>query len=224
MCEIKKYLLYGVHCMHTDSDWKQYAHITSFYVHTRKENMFSVLIFKIFSYVVVAVVAVQLCMKSKVIVLPLRTLSNQYKIIVRFQASGDHLPVAPPAPPQVAPQPQYQPQQQYQAPSAGRGYNDYDDGSYDPRYNDPSFSQNTNNNNAGYRAPAPAPIQHQAPVAPAPVPQYNQYNNQPQQHHQQQQQHFQQQQQTESPSRFQPPGKLQLNRTPDGFSYSFNKV
>jgi hypothetical protein len=149
-----------------------------------------------------------------------------------FQATGDHLPVAPPAPPQPIPQPQYQPQPQYNSPQqpqqhynaqpAARGSNDYDDGSYDTRYNDPSFEQN--GQQSSYRAPAPAP----APVhAPAPQqPQYN-YNNQQQQqnYNQQPQYNHQQYQTTPQPQRnFQPPGKLQLNRTPDGFSYSFNKV
>lgn len=45
-----------------------------------------------------------------------------------FRATGDHLPVAPPAPAPVAPQPQYQPQPQYNPPqqqynSAPQQYN-----------------------------------------------------------------------------------------------------
>lgn len=155
-----------------------------------------------------------------------------------FQASGDHLPVAPAAPPHAAaaPQPQYQPQAQYQPEpqyqpsfgSSGRSYDNqgYDDGQYDPRWNDPSFSQQHSR-----QAPAPAPVQpapvqhnyhHQAaPVAPAPVaPQYNHYNNVPAAPRQPAPQEWT----TQAPHRFQPPGKLQLNRTPDGFSYTFNKV
>ncbi|XP_058812946.1 cuticle protein 2 [Topomyia yanbarensis] len=154
-----------------------------------------------------------------------------------FQASGDHLPVAPAAPAHAAPQPQYQPQAQYQPEpqyqqqpqyqpqfsSSGRSFDNqgYDDGQYDPRWNDPSFSEQ-HSRQAPAPAPAPAPVHNYRPVpAPAPVapaPQYSHYNHAqagPQQH---------QDWTTQAPHRFQPPGKLQLNRTPDGFSYSFNKV
>jgi len=146
-----------------------------------------------------------------------------------FQASGDHLPVAPAPPPHAQPQPQFhaqsqqprhsQPQFNQQPQQFSSEADNFDDGQYDPRYNDPSFSPNTNNHFA------PAPVQ-------------NHFNQQPaQQQHfvpQQQQQQFVPQQQnfnnnphyttTPNPHRFQPPGKLALNRTPDGFSYSFNKV
>ncbi|TMW48260.1 hypothetical protein DOY81_006653, partial [Sarcophaga bullata] len=146
-----------------------------------------------------------------------------------FQASGDHLPVPPPAPPQPIPQPGYQPQPQYQPPPqpSYRG-NDYgDDGSYDPRYNDPNFGQNSQSyNQPQYRPqPPPQPAYNPPPPAynppapqynPAPAPHYNpapapQYNPPPQYT-------------TPNPHRFSPPGKLSLNRTPDGFTYSFNKV
>ncbi|XP_030370958.1 uncharacterized protein LOC115621444 [Scaptodrosophila lebanonensis] len=148
-----------------------------------------------------------------------------------FQASGEHLPVAPPAPPQPVPTaavPQSQP--------AYRS-NDYDDGSYDPRYNDPSFNQQQS-----YQQPAPQPQYRPAPVPvqpnynpapayqPAPQPAYNpapqpQYQPQQQPYYQpqpQQQPYYQTT--TPNPHRFSPPGKLSLNRTPDGFTYSFNKV
>ncbi|XP_037954644.1 proline-rich extensin-like protein EPR1 [Teleopsis dalmanni] len=145
-----------------------------------------------------------------------------------FQAAGEHLPVAPPAPPQPIPQPGYAPQPQYQPPSHNAyrgGNNDYDDGSYDPRYNDPGFGQNQQ---PAYQ-PAPQP-QYRPPAPtynPPPQPAYNppqqQYNHyQPQQQQPQQQQHYQHT--TPNPHRFSPPGKLSLNRTPDGFTYSFNKV
>lgn len=153
-----------------------------------------------------------------------------------FQASGDHLPVAPAPPPHAAPQPQqpqYQPQSQYQQEpqyqpqfsTGGRSYDNqgYDDGQYDPRWNDPSFSQQ-NSRQAPAPAPAPAPVQnyhHQPAPAPAPVaPQYNHYQNAPAAPRQPAPQEWT----TQAPHRFQPPGKLQLNRTPDGFSYTFNKV
>ncbi|KAI8045063.1 activating signal cointegrator 1 complex subunit 2 homolog [Drosophila gunungcola] len=149
-----------------------------------------------------------------------------------FQASGDHLPQAPPAPPQPVPTAGYQPQQQYQPqqyqapapqPQSSFRSNDYgDDGSYDPRYNDPSFGQNQQS----YQQPAPQPQ-----YRPAPQPAYNPQPVQPQPQQQYQPQYQQQQPQqayytttTPNPHRFSPPGKLSLNRTPDGFTYSFNKV
>ncbi|KAL1395137.1 hypothetical protein pipiens_011460 [Culex pipiens pipiens] len=114
--------------------------------------------------------------------------------------------------------------------SSGRSYDNqgYDDGQYDPRWNDPSFSQQ---HSPRQSAPAPAPVHQPAPVqhnyhhqpapAPAPVaPQYNHYNNAPAAPRQPAPQEWT----TQAPHRFQPPGKLQLNRTPDGFSYTFNKV
>ncbi|EDW84498.1 uncharacterized protein Dwil_GK14160 [Drosophila willistoni] len=147
-----------------------------------------------------------------------------------FQASGDHLPQAPPAPPQPVPtsgyqpQPQYQPQQ-YQAPApqhqpSYRNNDDGDDGSYDPRYNDPSFSQQQQS----YHQPAPQPQYRPAPAPqpayqPAPQPAYHQPAA-PQ--YQPQQAYYPTT--TPNPHRFSPPGKLSLNRTPDGFTYSFNKV
>lgn len=157
---------------------------------------------------------------------------------VRFQASGDHLPVAPPAPPQPIPQPV---QSQYQ-PAQGPAYKDpydtsnqYDDGSYDERWNNPGYRGD------GRQQSAPAPVRQQnynvpAPQAPQPQAHYNNNNN----YHQQQQhapapapaprqQNYNVPAQnnyyetTQSPNRFFPPGKLSLNRTPDGFSFSFNK-
>nr|XP_019555498.2 cuticle protein 2-like [Aedes albopictus] len=168
-----------------------------------------------------------------------------------FQASGDHLPVAPagpPAPAHAAPQPQYrqqgqpqyqqQAQPQYQQPAQpqyqpnfdhqGRSYDNqgYEDGQYDPRWNDPSFSQQ-------HSRPAPAPVVTPAPAQnyhhqPAPIENY--HRQQPvqapvsQNYHHAAPQPQQEWTTTPAPHRFQPPGKLQLNRTPDGFSYTFNKV
>ncbi|XP_058127510.1 cuticle protein 16.8 [Anopheles ziemanni] len=139
-----------------------------------------------------------------------------------FQASGDHLPVAPPAPPQAAPQPSYQPQQSYAAPAqqydSGRSY-DINNGEYDPRWNDPNFSQQQTQYQAPAPAPAPVHNYHHAPAPVAPVPQYNQHNYAPAPAPQ-----APAWTSTPAPHRFQPPGKLQLNRTPDGYSYTFNKV
>lgn len=143
------------------------------------------------------------------------------------------MPVAPPAPPQPIPQavqPQYQPNE------AQRNYvdpydksNQFDDGSYDERWNNPGF-QGDGRSAPLQRASAPSHnynYQNQAPVhAPAPIPAIRQQNyNVPQQNynqvHQQQQQQYET---TPNPHRFLPPGKLSLNRTPDGFSYTFNKA
>lgn len=65
----------------------------------------------------------------------------------------------------------------------------------------------------------PGPAYQPQPQAyrPPPQPAYNPAPVQP---------HFNQipqQYTTESPHRFQPPGKLSLSRTPDGFSYTFAK-
>lgn len=145
-----------------------------------------------------------------------------------FQASGDHLPVAPPAPPQPIPQavqPQYQPTQ------SQRNYvdqydtsNQFDDGSYDERWNNPGYQGDGRS----------GPVQQHRPAAPAPSHNYN-YQQQPQAQAQApavrqqnynvpaQQYNPQDYETTQSPHRFLPPGKLSLNRTPDGFSYTFNK-
>ena len=143
-----------------------------------------------------------------------------------FQASGDHLPQAPPAPPNTPPQPQYQPLPQYQPPQPAQQYNsgnNYDsEGQYDPRYNDPGFTGNQQSNyqpapQPAYNPPQPAYNPPRPAFNPTPQPQYQQQYQQP---YQPPQNHYT----TEPPHRFQPPGKLSLNRTPDGFSYSFNKV
>lgn len=149
--------------------------------------------------------------------------------VFRFQAHGDHLPVAPPAPAHAQEQLSQAPYQQeprnYDVGNAG----DYDDGQYDPRYNDPGFNGRSSDivnvhhqaqhNPAPVHAPAPQQYQpHQAPPTPSYVTSLN---------HEQYNQHDYQGAQfstTPNPHRFQPPGKLSLSRTPDGFSYTFNKV
>ncbi|KAK7868516.1 hypothetical protein R5R35_004800 [Gryllus longicercus] len=90
-------------------------------------------------------------------------------------------------------------------------------------------------------APHPVPpqpqYQPQPQYNPPPQPNYNNYNSQPQytpppqqyNNYNPPQQNYNSipQQQynptTPPPHRFYPPGKLNLNRTPDGFSFSFNK-
>uniref|UniRef100_A0A1A9UXE4 Pupal cuticle protein Edg-78E n=1 Tax=Glossina austeni TaxID=7395 RepID=A0A1A9UXE4_GLOAU len=149
-----------------------------------------------------------------------------------FQPQGDHLPVPPPAPPQpiptpgYAPQPQYQPQYQQQPAAPAFRSNDYDDGSYDPRYNDPGFGQGQSYSQPQYRPqPAPQPAYNPAPAYNPPAPAYNPpapAYNPPAPQYQQQPQYYPTT--TPNPHRFSPPGKLSLNRTPDGFTYSFNKA
>nr|CAD7415469.1 unnamed protein product [Timema cristinae] len=124
-------------------------------------------------------------------------------------------------------------------------------GSYS--YVDPSGQRRTVTYTAGkdgFRASGDHLPVAPAPVAPQPQyqpqPQYNppqqqynspqqQYNppqqqyNPPQQQYNPPQQQYNQYQQpqynptTQPPHRFYPPGKLNLNRTPDGYSYTFNK-
>jgi hypothetical protein len=148
-----------------------------------------------------------------------------------FQATGDHLPVAPPAPPQPIPQPV---QPQYQPTQAQRDYVDpydksgqFDNGAYDERWNDPSFQGDGRSAPINYNRPA-APQQnynYQQQAAPAPAPAVRQQNyNVPQHNYNPAPQQYQQYDTTPSPHRFLPPGKLSLNRTPDGFSYTFNKA
>ncbi len=149
-------------------------------------------------------------------------------ITYSFQASGDHLPVAPAAPPHAQAQPQFHAQAQqprhsqqqfHQQPQQFSSEGDnFDDGQYDPRYNDPSFSPNTNNHFAAAPVHNPAPVHFNAQPAP------QQFIPQQQQQQPQNFNHIPQYTTTPNPHRFQPPGKLALNRTPDGFSYSFNKV
>lgn len=100
--------------------------------------------------------------------------------IFSFQASGDHLPVAPPAPAhaQLATQQaaNYQPKS-YDLGNAA----EFEDGQYDPRYNDPSFEGN--GRGAGVQPSyvsqpsyAQQPIPQQQYVQPQPQPQPQAYN------------------------------------------------
>lgn len=152
----------------------------------------------------------------------------------RFQASGDDLPVAPPAPAHAQAAIQAAQAQAQQPRNFDLGGADYEDGQYDPRYNDPSFSGNARSAQAPqYQQQYQQPQPQQPQYTQQPQPQYNQ---QPQQFAPQPQPQPQQPQYnnvnyvsqypstTQNPARFQPPGKLSLSRTADGFSYSFNKV
>lgn len=166
-----------------------------------------------------------------------------------FQAFGDHLPVPPPAPPApapAAPQPQYQPQYQsqyqgqYQGQYQPQSYyqpqpqyqaqpavpvqpryqqqqqpsytapSQYDDGQYREEYNNPDYRPQN-----APQVPPPSPqYSYSFGATPAPlayaaagIPQPFSVPGAPQ----------------PGAHRFLPPGKLNLNRTPDGFSYTFNK-
>lgn len=122
-----------------------------------------------------------------------------------FQATGDGIPQPPPTTLPVAPQPQYTPLPQYNPPDYQRPQSQYQapQQQYNPpqqQYNPPQ--QQYNPPQQRYNPPQqqynPPPQQYNPP------PQYNQPTTPP-------------------PHRFYPPGKLSLNRSPDGFSYSFQK-
>ncbi|KAF2899737.1 hypothetical protein ILUMI_06439 [Ignelater luminosus] len=113
-----------------------------------------------------------------------------------FHAEGDHIPQAPPTVLPQAPQPQYTPLPQYNPPPQQQ-YNPPQQ-HHQPQYNPPQ--QQYNPPQQQYNPP---PQQYQQPTYEPP----NYY-----------------QQTTPAPHRFYPPGKLSLNRSPDGFSYTFNKV
>lgn len=123
-----------------------------------------------------------------------------FLLFFSFQASGDHLPVAPPAPAhsQLAAQQaaNYQPKN-YDLGDAAN----FDDGQYDPRYNDPNFEGNLRSGvpQASYvQQPIPQQPQY-VPQQPQPQPQaYNNLNNI----------NYVAQYQTTTPNphRFQPPG------------------
>ncbi|XP_044258607.1 DNA translocase FtsK-like [Tribolium madens] len=112
-----------------------------------------------------------------------------------FQATGDGIPQPLPTTLPVAPQPQYQPLPQYNPPE----YRDQ----YQPQYRPQPQYQ-----------PQPQPQQYQQPQYTPQQYQQPQYRPQPQPVYTT----------TPAPHRFYPPGKLSLNRSPDGFSYSFQKA
>jgi hypothetical protein len=134
-----------------------------------------------------------------------------------FQVSGDHLPRAPIAPQAPAPAPQYNQQPQYNAvPNQGQSYNkgsnNGDDGSYRADVYEAPYQYRNELHTTNYPSQAPAQQPQQANFQ-----NYHHSLNNPAQ----QQQQFQQTTTTPSPNRFFPPGKLNLNRTPDGFQYTF---
>ncbi|XP_011634326.1 extensin [Pogonomyrmex barbatus] len=138
-----------------------------------------------------------------------------------FQATGDHIPSAPPPAP---PQPEYAPLAQYNPP-------DYQPPSYAP----PRPQQYPRRYQPDYE---PQPVVYQ----PQPQSQYQYQPQSPPRYHPPELQsipsyvpprpHYQSQLRpapqynaitTPAPRNFYPPGKLSFNRTPDGFSYTFSK-
>lgn len=166
-----------------------------------------------------------------------------------FVATGDHLPQAPAGPaapvaPVAAPAPRYNTApQQFSRPSNPNE----DDGQYYPElYEREDFQQPQQRPQAyvapqqpqyrpqaqaqpqysgvqqqAYSAPQPQPQQYSQPQYSAPQTQYSGVQSSraaspaPQQY-------FTPEERTQAPSRFFPPGKLDLNRSPDGYSYSFS--
>jgi len=134
-----------------------------------------------------------------------------------FQVSGDHLPKAPLPVQAPAPVPQYNSAPAYnaipQAPRSQGSYNGVEDGQYRPEIHEHPYAYNPNND---YSSSGPV-----GPVGPAQSTYSHGFNYQAPQ--QQQQQYYQQPTTTTpTPTRFFPPGQLDLNRSPDGFSYRFS--
>ncbi|XP_034187346.2 cuticular protein 19 [Osmia lignaria lignaria] len=149
-----------------------------------------------------------------------------------FQATGDGIPVPPP---QVPPRPEYEPLPQYNPP-------DYQPPRYNPpdyqspRY-DPPPQQYQRPSQPVYEPqpqPQPQPLPQPQPVY-QPQPQYQykpapEFQSIPSYHNPRPQ--YQPPARplpqynaitTPPPRRFYPPGKLNFNRTPDGYSYTFSK-
>ncbi|XP_018320122.1 extensin [Agrilus planipennis] len=127
-----------------------------------------------------------------------------------FIASGDGVPQPIPTVLPVAPQPQYKPLPQYNPPDYRPPQDEYNPPpqQYNPppqQYN--SRPQQYNPRPQEYNPPPPQYNPRPQQFEPAPQPQYNpppQYEPT-----------------TPAPHRFYPPGKLSLNRSPDGYSYNF---
>ncbi|XP_012142009.1 cuticular protein 19 [Megachile rotundata] len=144
-----------------------------------------------------------------------------------FQATGDGIPVPPP---QAPPQPEYVPLPQYNPP-------DYQP----PRYNPPPPQYQRPNQPVYEVEPEPQP-QPQPLPQPRPQPVYQpqpQYQYRPEPEIQSIPSYHNPRPQyqpparplpqynaitTPAPRRFYPPGKLNFNRTPDGYSYTFSKA
>ncbi|GJQ81568.1 hypothetical protein Trydic_g9945 [Trypoxylus dichotomus] len=137
-----------------------------------------------------------------------------------FQATGDGIPQAPPTQLPVAPQPLYKPLPEYNPP-------DYQEPEYRPQPQQQPQYQPPPQQYQPQPQYQPPPQQYRP--QPQPQPQYQpppqpQYQPPPQPQYQPPPQEYQPSYSTTpAPHRFYPPGKLSLNRSPDGFSYSFQK-
>ncbi|XP_020287067.1 larval cuticle protein 2 [Pseudomyrmex gracilis] len=140
-----------------------------------------------------------------------------------FQATGDHIPTAPP---QAPPQPEYIPLSRYNppdyqppsyAPQLAQQYPrryqpEYEPQSVYPPQSQPQY-QYRPQSRYHHHPPELNALSHAPPQQPAARPYYQprpalqQPNAIP----------------TPAPRNFYPPGKLSFNRTPDGFSYTFSK-
>ncbi|XP_012281245.1 DNA-directed RNA polymerase II subunit RPB1 isoform X2 [Orussus abietinus] len=150
-----------------------------------------------------------------------------------FQASGDHIPTAPP---QVAPQPEYVPLPQYNSPEYQQQqttgpFNFEYRPEYGELYRPPPHLVPQTVFSSQPQFPAQQ-LGHQQRYGPEPSPQPPQYQSQPFQPEATHRQQTPSQPRllpqynsiaTPTPHRFYPTGKLDFNRTPDGFSYTFSK-
>ncbi|XP_056642145.1 DNA translocase FtsK-like [Diorhabda sublineata] len=129
-----------------------------------------------------------------------------------FMASGDGIPQPVPTTLPVAPTPGYQPLPQYNPPEYSRPQSQYQPRS---QYQQPQPQYQPQSQ---YQQPQPQ-YQPQSQYQ-QPQPQYQPQYQQPQPQYRPQPQY---EPTTPSPHRFYPPGKLSLNRSPDGFQFSFKK-
>lgn len=129
------------------------------------------------------------------------SIQNMY--LFSFQPTGDHLPLAPPAPAHAqlaAVQAAQYNTKNYDLGNAGAGAGEsFDDGQYDPRYNDPNFEGNQGSQ--AYVQPAQPQYVPQAQPQPQQQAQPQAYNNLNSINY-----IAQYQSTTPHPHRFQPPG------------------
>lgn len=141
--------------------------------------------------------------------------------------------------------PQYNAPQQYTAPAAPRNYGgkpSVDDGQYHPELYEQNYvgPQTRSQPQPQYQSQSQPQYQQQSQQQSQPQSQFQansiypgvqqaQYSGLPSEQYSYQPENRQQSQQyyeptTPAPTRFFPPGKFSLNRAPDGYTYSFQKV
>lgn len=121
----------------------------------------------------------------------------------RFQATGDSIPVAPPAPAHAQLASVQAAQYNAKSYDLGGAEPGFDDGQYDPRYNDPNFEGNLRAGSVASYVQAPQQYAVQPQQQPQSQPQPQQYNNLNNVNYAAQYQTT-----TPNPHRFQPPGIL----------------